>query len=114
MDGTIQPGKPGKQKKNLRRLAETVNVARTLVERGEAVQLQSLAASVEEVCGKILKLPDGERRKCRDPLISLIEDFDRLEYALNTQKGEAGDALGRLSEGRRAATAYGGKAGPRR
>lgn len=113
MDGTVQPRSTGKQKKRLVRLAETVNAARTMVERGEAVQLETLAGSVESVCADILQLPDRQRRKCRDPLISLIEDFDRLEVALRTRKGEAGNALGRLSEGRRAATAYGGKAEPR-
>lgn len=66
----------------LARLADTVALARVLVQSGLAVDLSGLEREVGDLCAEAVALPRAEGREMATPLADLLAQIDELERAL--------------------------------
>ena len=90
----------------LARASATVAAARGAVAEGKSVDLESLEADVDATCRAITALPGGGGRALRPEMVALSDDLNLLAAALEGEYSAMKQALGALSERRRAQTAY--------
>ena len=95
----------------LQKVTAHVTAAQGLVGKGDAVNLEGLDNVVNDLCKDIQDLPEDDQDACREPLITLIDEFDRLTSALEEQRDALQVELKGLGERERAASAYGGAPG---
>lgn len=96
----------------LDQLTAHLTAAQTLVAGGSSIDLTGLDAVVEALCLDVRGLPQANRQACKEPLIVLIDEFDRLTKLLAAQREVLQGQLKGLSDRQRAASAYGAAGGP--
>ncbi len=90
----------------LARASATVAAARSAVAGGKSVDLESLEADVDATCRVIMALPRDEGRSLQSEMVALSDDLNLLAEALEREYRTMKQALGELSERKRAQTAY--------
>ena len=90
----------------LARASATVAAARGAVSGGTSVDLESLEADVDATCRAIMALPGDEGRALQPEMVALSDDLNLLAGALEQEYSAMKQALGELSDRRRAQTAY--------
>lgn len=91
---------------------EWVTNANEMVRSGHVVPLDGLDERVAAVCERVAALPPDARENCRDAMVTLIDEFDRLATELRAQRDSLGAGVRDLTDRSRAVAAYGGA--PRR
>jgi hypothetical protein len=92
------------------RLLETANLvgtARNLIAEGGVVDLQGLDDRVASICAALPKLPPDEREALKPALIALMDGLGGLADTVKAQHALLADKLSTVSQGSRAAGAYG-------
>ncbi len=90
----------------LARASATVTAARGAVAEGKSVDLESLEADVDATCRAIMALPEGEGGALQSEMVALSDELNLLAEALEREYSTMKQALGELSERKRAQTAY--------
>jgi hypothetical protein len=90
----------------LARASATVAAARGAVDEGKSVDLESLEADVDATCRAIMALPSDEGRGLQPEMVTLSDDLNLLAGALEHEYRAMKQALGELSDRKRAQTAY--------
>lgn len=98
---------PDKIQRYLETTAERVSAARRLVAAGQAVDLSGLEKEVDEVCGSILELPVDTHTDFKLPLVTLVDELDKLSNDLRQQHSKLEMGLRAISSGNQAVKAYG-------
>ena len=111
MSDTPKPAETPKQAlANITAFAET---ARRLLKDGKSLDLAPLEERVDRFCRMLGAAPTTEREALRPSFIALIDEIGRLESELRGSHADTMRQINQLSQGRRAADAY-GKPGGRR
>ena len=92
---------------SLSSLASSVDIARRRVAGGELVELHDLDSAISDICGAISRLPSNERASFKPPLVSLIDELDKLAATLKQQHAQIAESLRAHSTHQQAAHAYG-------
>ena len=90
----------------LARASTSVTAARGAVAEGTSVDLANLEADVDATCRAIMALPGGEGRALQSEMVALSDDLNLLAEALEREYSAMQQALGELTERKRAQTAY--------
>lgn len=93
--------------KQLQATTEQIDAARRMVAAGRLVDLSGLKGQVEHLCGAIEALPSDQRDGFRAPIVSLIDELDKLAGVIKTQHAALQRGLKAVSARRQANTAYG-------
>lgn len=94
-------------RRSLSALASTVDIARRRVADGDLVELRDLDSAIGEICGAISRLPSQERAPFKPPLVTLIDELDKLAATLKQQHSQIAESLRAQSTHQQAAHAYG-------
>lgn len=87
--------------------AERVSAARRLVAAGQGVDLSGLEQEVDQVCGAIRDLPNETQTEFKLPLVTLVDELDKLSNDLTVQHARLEQGLRAISSGGQATKAYG-------
>ena len=87
--------------------AERICAARRLVAAGQAVDLSGLEQEVDEVCGAIRDLASETQTEFKLPLVTLVDELDKLSNDLKVQHARLEQGLRAISSGDHATRAYG-------
>lgn len=90
----------------LEEVVGAVALARRKVGEGQLVDLSGLERRVDELCTAIREQDSKAAQSLRPPLISLIDDLNRLSDDLKAQHGEVAAELKGSQSHRSAAAAY--------
>lgn len=91
----------------LKVVTEHVSAAHSMVLAGRSVELTGFQERVETICKDIEKLPATERSQFEMPVVSLIDELNKLESELKTQQANLSEGLKAVSSRHRASSAYG-------
>ena len=95
-----------KIRRYLETTAERISAARRLVAAGQAVDLSGLEKEVDEACGAIRDLPRDAQNDFKLPLVSLVDELDKLSTDLQEQHSRLEKGLRAISSGNQATRAY--------
>jgi len=84
-----------------------ISAAHAMAVAGRSVELPGFQERVEAVCKDIEKLPADERTPYEMPVVSLIDELNKLEAELKTQHANLSEGLKAVSSRHRASSAYG-------
>jgi hypothetical protein len=96
----------GEIRDQLQATTEQIDAARRMVAGGQLVDLSGLKGEVETLCGAIETLPAAERGGFRAPIVSLIDELDKLAAVIKTQHAALQKGMKAVSARRQASTAY--------
>jgi hypothetical protein len=99
--------KSGDIGQRLDEVTEHISAAHAMVLAGRSVELPGFQERVEAVCGDIEKLPAAKRSRFEMPMVSLIDELNKLEAELKTQHTNLSEGLKAVSSRHRASSAYG-------
>lgn len=100
-------GKSGDIGERLRDVTDHISAAHAMVLAGQSVELPGLQKRVEAVCKDIEKLPAAKRKPYEMPVVSLIDELNKLEGELKTQHAILKEGMEAVSSRHRASSAYG-------
>ena len=87
--------------------ATMVGTAKSLIADGGVVDLAGLDARVQDICKAIPKLPADDRDELKPALIALMDGLGGLAETVRAQHAALAEKLSIVTQGRRAAGAYG-------
>lgn len=96
-----------KVSKRLKDITTQITSAQGIVQKGKSVNLEGLEKIVNGICEDIRALPDDDQQECKNALVTLIDEFDRLSTILESQHASLQGDIKELSERGRAVSAYG-------
>ena len=99
--------KSGKISERLEQVIDQIRAAYAMVLEGRSVELSGFQERVEAVCGDIEKLPPDQRSPFEMPVVSLIDELNKLEAELKTQHANLSKGLKAISNRHNASSAYG-------
>ena len=88
-------------------VASMINAFRTAATGGDIVDLSGIEQRVETLCASISSKRAEARDRLKSPLLTLIDDLNRLVEALEVQQNEASETVKSISSRHRAVSAYG-------
>lgn len=91
----------------LKEVIDHINTAHAMAVAGRSVELPGFQERVEAVCKDIEKLPADQRTPYEMPVVSLIDELNKLEAELTTQHANLSKGLKAVSGRHRASSAYG-------
>jgi len=91
----------------LKATTDQLDSARRMVTAGHAIDLSDLSGQVETICRAITPLPAAERSKLEGPIVSLIDELDKLSKTLNAHRDGLKQGLKAISVRHQASSAYG-------
>ncbi|MHA1538554.1 MAG: hypothetical protein ACTSUD_13455 [Alphaproteobacteria bacterium] len=91
----------------LEQVIDHIRAAHAMVLGGRSVELSGFQERVEAVCGDIEKLPQGKRSPYEMPVVSLIDELNKLETELKSQHANLSKGLKAISNRHNASSAYG-------
>jgi hypothetical protein len=83
-----------------------LDATRRKLKVGHPFDISDLASRVETICGAIEGLPVAERRPFEQPIVSLIDELNKLTEALTRQRDGLAKGLQSISVGEQASKAY--------
>lgn len=101
-------------KQALASIAAFAETARRLLKDGKSLDLAPLEERVDRFCRMLGAAPTTERETLRPTFIALIDEIGRLESELRGNHADTMRQINQLTQGRRAADAYGHPGGGRR
>lgn len=90
----------------LREAATAIDVAQTLLNQGNTVDLEGLESHVEQACQAIPALPEADRDSLKPTLVALIDGLNTLSDRLSVQHEEITGTLQDIGTRHRAVSAY--------
>ncbi len=100
-------GESGDIGQRLKEVIEHISAAHAMVLAGRSVELPGVQEWVEAVCKDIESLPTAKRSGFEMPMVSLIDELNKLEAELKTQHDNLEEGLKAVSSRHRASSAYG-------
>jgi hypothetical protein len=101
-------------KQALASITAFAETARRLLKEGKSPDLGPLEERVDRFCRMLGAAPTTEREALRPSFIALIDEIGRLESELRGSHADTMRQINQLTQGRRAADAYGNPGGGRR
>ncbi|HUT50245.1 MAG TPA: hypothetical protein VM325_12960 [Alphaproteobacteria bacterium] len=83
-----------------------LDAARRMLGVGHPFDLSDLSGRVETICGAIECLPAQERRSLEPPIVTLIDELNKLTEALTRQRDGLAKGLKTIAVGEQASKAY--------
>ena len=90
----------------LKEAATAIDVAQTLLNQGNTVDLEGLEAHVEQACSAIPGLPENDRQELKPTLVALIDGLNSLSERLSVQHEELTGTLQNIGTRHKAVSAY--------
>ncbi len=106
MSGTVDETLARHVGTTLKQITAQVSAALEMLNAGQIVHLEGLEGAVEALCADLARLPAAMQQDSKIPLAGMIDEFNRLTTALESQRDKFGGELKGLTDGQRAATAY--------
>ncbi len=91
----------------LKAVTDYISTAHAMAVAGRSVELSGFQERVEAVCKDIEKLPADKRSPFEMPVVSLIDELNKLEAEIKTQHANLREGLKAVSNRHRASSAYG-------
>lgn len=83
-----------------------LDAKRRMLKTGHPFDISDLASQVETICSAIEGLPVEERRGFESPIVSLIDELNKLTDALTRQRDGLAKGLRSIAAGAQASQAY--------